>query len=181
MEYKFNITRGADTLDYANGGWVILKIVPAIVPTINTTLTLFSSTTSIPSTHTATMSGSVTYSQFVQSITGCPLVVEKIGVYSLSSDYSQVQQNINYNLLEPDGRSNTYISFPTVSQFQNQSAIVDIDANQFVLNGLNNITYTVLARQSVVMLFKIKNLDYEDYISMAKNITDKVVTNNNNC
>jgi len=179
MEYKFDITRGTDTLDYTNGGWVILKIAPAIPPTSTTTLTLFSSTTSIPVTHAATMAGSVTYSQFVQSIIGCPLVVEKIGIYSLASNYNQVQQNINYNLLEPDGRSNTYISFPTISQFQNQSAIVDIDANQFVLNGLNNISYTVLENQTVVLLFKIKNLDYEDYISMAKNITDKVVTNNN--
>lgn len=136
-----------------------------------TSIDLFSQT-SLPTGVSATMMGTYTYSQFVQSLLGTGISVCKISIYanrSVSTYNSQLVQTINFVRNTNLGTVAIDQQYPVLDPYQMQAAIVNIPVDTFKLDSLNYIGYTVFKGQNVQIAIQGEYI-YENEIAKETGI-----------
>lgn len=116
------------------------------------TVDVFDGTQQLPTGVTATMVGTYTYAQFVQSLQGTPISVKKISVFTnfgLPKDGVQLGKTINFVRNTQLGTSATDQQYPTIDPYQKQNAIINLPVDEFKLDALNYIQYTFFKGSTV--------------------------------
>jgi len=97
------------------------------------------------------VSGAINYNFFVQSLQNEPIIVSKIRVIA---PQQQLQTNANILQIDSSGEQSQYPVIPilTVSAFQEQGNIADIDFEELILDGRTFVSNYLIAPNTTVIL-----------------------------
>lgn len=102
-----------------------------------------------------TTNSSLTYNQILQDLSANPIKLLGLDMYDLSNNYNQVMQVWGFVVQNPDGTTATEYVYPAVNPGAYQPTKQNLPIpTDFVLDGQNYLTYTLLANQTVMIFVR---------------------------
>ena len=129
--------------------------MPSFTVTINT---------NVPPAVSVTMSGTVTYAQFKNSLGQFVYEVNKM--YIFSNTQSQISQIYNYSKYDSDGNQNLQSVIPAVDPFQAQSSLnIDLGEKNIVIDGRDYVDTVLLPNSSLQMKLYVDKISSSDKLN----------------
>ncbi|HEX4850815.1 MAG TPA: hypothetical protein VFV08_08420 [Puia sp.] len=127
----------------------------SIVPTVT-----ISSTPAIQ----VTMVGAITFNEFINTLGIYVYLVKLIFMQALTTQ--QINQNLTYHIINPNGMGKQKSITPSVDPYQKQATYsLDLTGEKIILNGFSTIGFTILAGETVMLILCSDQKNLQDALN----------------
>lgn len=98
---------------------------------------------------------SIPYQALCTNLSGNPIIIGGMDVYSFSNDYNQIMQKFGFTEVEPDGTDQTTYVYPSINPWASQPSKQNLPIpKDFIADGQNTLSYTILANNTVMIFVR---------------------------